>query len=79
MYENPDQLSSSTVREIILIIVLKELDILSITFLDELAFKSSTNLVYVPYKYNIEGSIPPQLSQCKIDSSMINIELQSIA
>jgi hypothetical protein len=52
MYENPNQLSSST-----------ELDILSITFLEELAFKSSTNLVYVPYKYNIEGSIPPQLSQ----------------
>ncbi len=32
---------------------------LNITFIEELAFRSATNLVYVPYKLNIGGSIPP--------------------
>jgi hypothetical protein len=36
-----------------------ELDTLSITFLEELAFKKSASIVYVPYKYTIEGRIPP--------------------
>jgi len=36
-----------------------ELDTLRITFLEELSFKKSTNLVYVPYLYTTEGTIPP--------------------
>jgi len=48
IFENPSQLSSST-----------ELDTLSITFIEELSFKSNLNLVYVPYKTYVEGPIPP--------------------
>ncbi len=48
MFENPNMLSLST-----------ELDTLRITFLDELAFKQSINLVYVPILYTAYASIPP--------------------
>ena len=48
------------------------MDTLNITFLEELAFRSATNLVYIPNKFSIGGSIPPQLSLRKFNKIMMN-------